>query len=161
MREDAPPTVNEGHLIKPGFNAELDELVRISRDAKGYLAQLERREKELTGINTLRVSYNKVFGYYIEVPKARAAAVPGHYVRKQTLVNAERYITDELKTFEIPGAGGRGAARRPGAPAVPGGVCARRPRHHPKIQAVARFLARAGLPAEPGGGRRSERLLPA
>ena len=140
MREDAPPTVNEGHLIKPGFNAELDELVRISRDAKGYLAQLERTERELTGINTLRVSYNKVFGYYIEVPKARAASVPGHYVRKQTLVNAERYITDELKTFEsrVLGAEEQRAALEH---RLFQEVCAEAARHHPKIQAVARFLA--------------------
>jgi DNA mismatch repair protein MutS len=100
IREDAPPTVNEGGLIKPGFNPELDELVRISSDAKGFLAQLEVREKERTGITALKVSYNKVFGYYIEVPKTRADSVPAHYVRKQTLVNAERYITDELKGFE-------------------------------------------------------------
>jgi DNA mismatch repair protein MutS len=140
MREDAPPTVNEGHLIKPGFNAELDELVRIIRDAKGYLAQLERREKELTGINTLRVSYNKVFGYYIEVPKTRAASVPGHYVRKQTLVNAERYITDELKTFEsrVLGAEEQRVALEH---RLFQEVCAEAARHHPKIQAVARFLA--------------------
>jgi DNA mismatch repair protein MutS len=140
MREDAPPTVNEGHLIKPGFNAELDELVRIIRDAKGYLAQLERREKELTGINTLRVSYNKVFGYYIEVPKTRTASVPGHYVRKQTLVNAERYITDELKTFEsrVLGAEEQRVALEH---RLFQEVCAEAARHHPKIQAVARFLA--------------------
>jgi DNA mismatch repair protein MutS len=140
MREDAPPTVHEGHLIKPGFNAELDELVRISRDAKGYLAQLERTEKELTGINTLRVSYNKVFGYYIEVPKTRAASVPGHYVRKQTLVNAERYITDELKTFEsrVLGAEEQRAALEY---RLFQEVCAEAARQHPKIQAVARFLA--------------------
>jgi DNA mismatch repair protein MutS len=140
MREDAPPTVNEGHLIKPGFNTELDELVRISRDAKGYLAQLERTERELTGINTLRVSYNKVFGYYIEVPKARAASVPGHYVRKQTLVNAERYITDELKTFEsrVLGAEEQRAALEH---RLFQEVCAEAACHHPKIQAVARFLA--------------------
>ncbi|MGD8715706.1 MAG: DNA mismatch repair protein MutS [Desulfobacterales bacterium] len=101
IREDAPPTINEGGMIKTGFNQELDELLEISRDAKGWLVQLEIREKEATGINALKVSYNKVFGYYIEVPKTRSASVPPHYVRKQTLVNAERYITDELKTFEM------------------------------------------------------------
>ncbi len=140
MREDAPPTVSDGHLIKPGFNAELDELVRISRDAKGYLAQLERREKELTGIATLRVSYNKVFGYFIEVPKTRAASVPGHYVRKQTLVNAERYITDELKTFEsrVLGAEEQRVALEH---RLFHEVCAEAACHHPKIQVVARFLA--------------------
>jgi DNA mismatch repair protein MutS len=100
VREDAPPVLNEGGLIKPGYDPELDELVQISRDGKGYLAQLEGRERTATGINALKVRYNKVFGYYIEVPKARTTEVPAHYVRKQTLVNAERYITDELKTFE-------------------------------------------------------------
>jgi len=101
IREDAPPTINEGGIIKTGYHPELDELVQISRDAKGWLAQLEVREKQATGISTLKVRFNKVFGYYLEVPKGRADDVPDHYVRKQTLVNAERYITDELKTFEM------------------------------------------------------------
>ena len=101
IREDAPPTINEGGIIKSGYHAELDELVQISRDGKGWLARLEIREREITGINTLKVRFNKVFGYYIEVPKSRAESVPSSYVRKQTLVNAERYITDELKSFEM------------------------------------------------------------
>ena len=101
IREDAPPTINEGGIIKTGYNQALDELVQISRDAKGWLAQLEVREKESTGINSLKVRYNKVFGYYIEIPKSRSDSVPANYVRKQTLVNAERYIIDELKSFEM------------------------------------------------------------
>ena len=101
IREDAPPTLNEGGIIKSGYKRELDDLVHISRDAKDWLAQLEVREKEHTGINTLKVRYNKVFGYYIEIPKSRSESVPAHYVRKQTLVNAERFITDELKSFEM------------------------------------------------------------
>jgi len=101
IREDAPLTLNEGGIIKTGYNRQLDELVHISRDAKDWLAQLEVREKEYTGINTLKVRYNKVFGYYIEIPKSRSESVPAHYVRKQTLVNAERFITDELKSFEM------------------------------------------------------------
>ena len=100
IREDAPPTVNEGRLIRSGFHAELDELIRISRDGKGWLAQLEARERSATGIGSLKVRYNKVFGYYIEVSKTHSASVPARFVRKQTLVNAERYITDELKQFE-------------------------------------------------------------
>lgn len=100
IREEAPPTINEGGMIRMGYHAELDELIRLSRDSKGYLAELEVREKEGTGINTLKVRYNKVFGYYIEVSKNQSESVPAHYVRKQTLVNAERYITDELKKFE-------------------------------------------------------------
>ncbi len=101
IREDAPPTINEGGIIKNGHNSELDELVQISRDGKGWLARMEVREREASGINTLKVRYNKVFGYYIEVPKSRSESVPVNYVRKQTLVNAERYITDELKSFEM------------------------------------------------------------
>jgi DNA mismatch repair protein MutS len=100
IREDAPATINEGGMIKTGYHAQLDELIRISKDGKGYLAQLEVREKEATGINTLKVRFNKVFGYYLEIPKTQVKLVPEHYVRKQTLVNAERYITDELKQFE-------------------------------------------------------------
>ena len=100
IREDSPPTINEGGMIKTGYRKDLDDLVKISRDGKGWLANLEIQEREITRINTLKVRYNKVFGYYIEVPKSRAADVPANYVRKQTLVNAERYITDELKSFE-------------------------------------------------------------
>ncbi len=100
IRDDAPPTVNEGGIIKSGYNEELDELIQISSDGKGFLARLEAKEKEKTSINSLKVRYNKVFGYYIEVSKIHAESVPDHYVRKQTLVNAERYITDELKSFE-------------------------------------------------------------
>ncbi len=100
IREDAPPTIQEGGMINQGYHDELDELMQISRDGKGYLAKLEIREKEATGINTLKVRFNKVFGYYIEVSKNQSGSVPDNYVRKQTLVNAERYITDELKQFE-------------------------------------------------------------
>ena len=100
IREDAPPTVSEGGIICPGYSQELDELVRIGADGKGALAQMEARERKATGIQTLKVRYNKVFGYYIEIPKRRLDEVPDHYIRKQTLVNAERYITDELKSFE-------------------------------------------------------------
>jgi DNA mismatch repair protein MutS len=140
IREDAPPTVNEGGLIKPGFNPELDELVRIGSDAKGYLARLEVQEKERTGITTLKVSYNKVFGYYIEVPKTRADSVPAHYVRKQTLVNAERYITDELKGFEtrVLGAEEQRAALEH---RLFQEIRAEAAGHHSRIQSVAGFLA--------------------
>ena len=100
IREDAPPTINEGGMVKAGYHNALDELVKISQDGKGWLANLEVQEREATGITTLKVRYNKVFGYYLEVPKSRASDVPVNYVRRQTLVNAERYITDELKTFE-------------------------------------------------------------
>jgi DNA mismatch repair protein MutS len=100
IREDAPLTIQEGGMIRAGYHPELDELIQLSRDGKGYLARLEVREKEATGINTLKVRFNKVFGYFIEVSKAQNKLVPDRYVRKQTLVNAERYITDELKQYE-------------------------------------------------------------
>ncbi|MFZ5563372.1 MAG: DNA mismatch repair protein MutS, partial [Thermodesulfobacteriota bacterium] len=100
VREDAPVSVAEGGVIKPDYHPELAELVSISRDSKTYLARLETTEREKTGISTLKVRYNKVFGYYIEVPRSQDRLVPAHYVRKQTLVNGERYITDELKEFE-------------------------------------------------------------
>ncbi len=100
IREDAPPVLNEGGIIKPGFNDELDELINISRNAKGWLAKLEADQKEATGINSLKVRYNKVFGYYIEIPKSQVKSAPADWIRKQTLVNAERYITEELKDFE-------------------------------------------------------------
>ncbi|MFW6297383.1 MAG: DNA mismatch repair protein MutS [Desulfosalsimonas sp.] len=98
--DDPPPAVNEGGMIRSGFDEKLDELISIARDGRSWLAELEAREKQATGIQTLKVRYNKVFGYYIEVSKSYADSVPDHYVRKQTLVNAERYITDELKSFE-------------------------------------------------------------
>lgn len=100
IRQDAPPTINDGGIIKPDFNQELFELIEISRKGKNWLAKLEAQEKKATGITSLKVRYNKVFGYYIEVPNTRLKDVPAHYIRKQTLVNAERFITDELKKYE-------------------------------------------------------------
>jgi DNA mismatch repair protein MutS len=100
IREDAPPTLHEGGIIRQGFEPALDDLIQITRDGKNWLINLEKQEKERTGITALKVRYNKVFGYYLEIPKTRLKAVPQHYIRKQTLVNAERYITEELKTFE-------------------------------------------------------------
>lgn len=100
IREDSPPTINEGGIIKKGYNSELDDLISISRDGKSWIAKLGAKEKEATGIHTLKVKYNKVFGYFIEMPKSQSSQVPDHYIRKQTLVNTERFITDELKEFE-------------------------------------------------------------
>ncbi len=100
IREDAPAVLNEGGLIRPGYHAELDDLVRIAVDARGALAAIEAREREATGIASLKVGYNRVFGYYIELPRSRVKDAPGRYIRKQTLVNAERFITEELKAFE-------------------------------------------------------------
>ena len=98
--DDPPATLASGGVIKPGFSAELDSVATASRDAKHWVANLERTERKRTGIKSLKVGYNKVFGYYLEVTKANLAAVPEEYIRKQTLVNAERYITPELKEYE-------------------------------------------------------------
>lgn len=98
--ENPPLTVREGNLIKPNFNKELDELREIGREGKKWIVQLEAEERKKTGISSLKVRYNQVFGYYIEVTKTNLHLVPAHYIRKQTLVNAERFITPELKEFE-------------------------------------------------------------
>jgi len=92
--------LQEGGIIKEGFNGELDELKKISHSGKSFIAQLERKERERTGITSLKVRYNKVFGYYIEVTKPNLHLVPEDYERKQTLVNSERFITPELKEYE-------------------------------------------------------------
>ena len=98
---DEPPfTVREGGMIRSGYNAELDELQSIMTDGKGILTRIETEEKEKTGIKTLKVGYNRVFGYYIEISRLYSDQVPEHYIRKQTLANAERYITQELKELE-------------------------------------------------------------
>jgi DNA mismatch repair protein MutS len=98
--DDAPATIASGDAIRPGFSAELDNLLIAVRDAKQWIADLEREERHKTGIKNLKVGFNKVFGYYIEVTKSNLDAVPDTYIRKQTLVNAERYITPELKEYE-------------------------------------------------------------
>jgi DNA mismatch repair protein MutS len=98
--EEPPLRLTEGGLIKPGYHAELDQLHGLMRDAKSALKDIEAREVAATGINSLKVSYNRVFGYYIEVSKTHLAKVPEHYIRKQTLANAERYLTPELKEYE-------------------------------------------------------------
>lgn len=98
--EEPPFSVREGEMIKSGYNEELDNLRDIVSNGKGYLAQIEADEREKTGIPKLKIGYNKVFGYYIEVPKSYKGDVPENYIRKQTLTNAERYITGELKELE-------------------------------------------------------------
>jgi DNA mismatch repair protein MutS len=98
--EEPPAVLGTGEAIRPGFSAELDNFRAASRDAKGWIAGLEAREKERSGIRSLKVGYNKVFGYYIEVSHANREAIPDDYQRKQTLVGAERYITPELKEYE-------------------------------------------------------------
>ena len=100
ISEEAPFSVREGGMINDHFNAELDELREIVRGGKGYLTQLEQKEQAETGIKKLKIGYNRVFGYYYEVPNAFKELVPDSYIRKQTLSNCERYITEELKTLE-------------------------------------------------------------
>ena len=98
---EAPPaTIRDGGFIAEGYDTELDELLRINTDASDFLKALEHRERERTGINTLKVGYNRVHGYYIETSKAATGDMPAEYVRRQTLKNAERFITPELKAFE-------------------------------------------------------------
>ncbi len=99
--DDAPPfSVREGGFIREGYDPEVDRLRSILKGGKGLMAELEAQEKERTGISRLKVGYNKVFGYYIEVSKANTVPIPDNYIRKQTLVGAERYITPELKEME-------------------------------------------------------------
>ncbi|MEW6530111.1 MAG: DNA mismatch repair protein MutS [Thermodesulfobacteriota bacterium] len=99
---DSPPvSLRDGGVIRPGYDEELDELRGISTHGKEWIAGIEARERERTGIPNLKVGYNKVFGYYIEVTRSHQAKVPPEYVRKQTLVNAERYITEDLKEYEL------------------------------------------------------------
>lgn len=98
--EDPPLTVREGGMIQEGYDPALDRLISIMRDGKRTIAALEEKEKKRTGISSLKVGFNSVFGYYIEVTKTHAASVPEDYIRKQTLVNAERYINQELKEYE-------------------------------------------------------------
>ena len=97
---DIEAPLKEGGVIREGYDAALDEARHLSKDIRGILAEIEEREKEATGIRTLRIGYNRVFGYYIEVSNSFKDQVPAHYIRKQTLTNAERYITEEIKELE-------------------------------------------------------------
>lgn len=99
--ENPPVTVRDGGIIKDGYNSEIDELRNISIRGKDFIAELERKEREKTGINSLKVGYNKVYGYYIEITKPNLDLVPDYYIRKQTLVSGERFITPELKEYEV------------------------------------------------------------
>ena len=100
IASEPPATLQSGGVIRKGYNAELDGIALAARDARAYIAGLEKQERERTAIKSLKVGYNKVFGYYLEVTKPNTHLVPEDYIRKQTLVNAERYITPELKEYE-------------------------------------------------------------
>ena len=97
---DSDIPLKEGGVIREGYDKQLDEARHLSKDIRGILAEIEEREKDATGIRTLRIGYNRVFGYYIEVSNSFRDQVPAHYIRKQTLTNAERYITEEIKELE-------------------------------------------------------------
>jgi DNA mismatch repair protein MutS len=100
IADDPPNVITEGKIIKDGFDKEVDELREIAGDSKGWIRKFEEEEKEKTGIPTLKIDSNKVFGYYIEITKTHQDKVPDRYIRKQTLVNSERYVTEELKEKE-------------------------------------------------------------
>lgn len=100
LADDPPATLQNIGVIRPGFSAELDGIVERSRHAREWIANLEAVERDRTGIKSLKVGYNKVFGYYIEIGRAHASLAPAEYIRKQTLVNAERFITPEMKEYE-------------------------------------------------------------
>src|SRR2546428_6215268 len=98
--DDAPLTLKAGRIFRDGFNRDLDELRQASRDGKNWITELQEREIASTGIKTLKVRFNSVFGYFIEITKSNLASVPAHYARKQTTVGGERFITPELKEME-------------------------------------------------------------
>ena len=100
INEDAPFSVREGGIIKSGYSQELDEIRNIMNSGKDFLLDIEQREREATGIKNMKIKFNKVFGYFIEITKSNLSMVPEHYIRKQTLSNSERYITPELKKYE-------------------------------------------------------------
>ena len=156
--DDPPFSVREGEFIREGFDPEVDRLRSILHGGKGVIASMEAAEKEKTGIRTLKIGYNKVFGYYIEVSNSFKDQVPDTYIRKQTLVNGERYITQELKDLEhdILSASDRVSALEYELftrlrQELSGQVA--------RIQATAAAVAEAGLPVLPGGGGSEEQLL--
>lgn len=100
IHPEPPNTITEGNLIKDGYNAEVDELRQMTTSGKDWIAELQQRERDRTGITSLKVGFNQVFGYYIDVTKTNLDLVPEDYIRKQTLVNSERYVTTELKEYE-------------------------------------------------------------
>jgi len=139
--EDPPATLAHIGVIRPGFTERLDSVVEASRHAREWIAGLEAVERERTGIKSLKVGYNKIFGYYIEVTRSNAGAVPEEYIRKQTLVNAERYITPEMKEYESLVLNAEERIRE-----IEGEVfrevCRTVGEHAPRLLATARALAR-------------------
>ena len=118
LEVEPPITLNDGGVIRPGVDRALDELRDLSRNSKQYLAEIEQRERQRTGIGSLKVKFNSIFGYYLEISKANLHLAPADYERKQTLVNAERFTTPELKEYEAQSAGRAGEDGRDRAPAL-------------------------------------------
>ncbi len=100
LRDELPATTREGNIFRSGWHKDLDELIALTDDGKALLTQMEERERASTGISSLKIKYNKVFGYFIEITNANLTSVPAHYIRKQTTAGGERFLTDELKKFE-------------------------------------------------------------
>jgi DNA mismatch repair protein MutS len=111
LADDPPAVLTEGGLLRDGFDAEIDELRAIQRDGRGWIAKLQARERERSGIGSLKIGFNKVFGYYLEITRANLASVPTDYERRQTLANAERFVTPELKEMEAKVLGAEDRAR--------------------------------------------------
>lgn len=141
IADDPPAGVTRPGVIRPGYSAELDGIVEASRGAREWIAGLEAAERARTGIKSLKVGYNRVFGYSLEVTRANAAAVPADYIRKQTLVNAERYITPELKEYEALVLNAEERQLEVEARLF-GEVCAQASQDAPRLLATARVLGR-------------------
>ena len=122
MREEPPVNFADGGVIRAGYNAGLDECRNLATNSRQIIAAIETRERERTGIGSLKVRFNNVFGYYIEISKANLHLAPADYERKQTLVNAERFTTPELKELEAEGAGRGGEDAGAGAEHLRGGA---------------------------------------
>jgi DNA mismatch repair protein MutS len=140
ISDDPPATLSQSGVIRPGFSEELDRVVEGARESREWIANLETTEKQRTGIKTLKVGYNKIFGYYIEVSRGQAKSVPAEYIRKQTLVNAERYITPEMKEYETRVLHAEDRIREIEARLFRE-VCARATVHRAELMRAARVLA--------------------
>ena len=144
---EPPISLSDGGVIQPGVDTELDELRDLSRNSKQFLAQIEQRERQRTGISSLKVKFNSIFGYYLEISKPNLHLVPPDYERKQTLVNAERFTTPELKEYEVQDSRCAGEDRRDRAPAVCRialGDCRRSPAHPPDRAGAGRSRCARG-----------------
>lgn len=116
--EEPPISIRDGNMIRDGYNTDVDKYRTAKTEGKTWLAQIETKERERTGIKNMKIKFNKVFGYYLEVTNSYKDLVPDDYIRKQTLTNAERYITPELKELEDTILGSGREADRPGVSAV-------------------------------------------